>query len=137
MKTYSPKVSEIDRAWHVLDARGVVIGRLATQAAHLLMGKHKTTFVRHMDSGDHVVILNSQEIGTTGKKEDQKMYSRHSGYPGGFRQTVLSKMRQDNPTQILTHAISGMLPDNKLKASMLKRLHVVIGSENTYAKYIK
>ncbi len=136
MITYSPKAAEIKRNWHVLDASDFVIGRLATRAAHLLMGKHKTTFVRHMDSGDHVVVLNSEKIHSTGKKEDQKLYSRHSGYPGGFRQTVLSKLRQEKPSRILIHAVSGMLPDNKLKASMLKRFHVVIGSDNPYAKHV-
>lgn len=137
MKTYSPKVSEITRSWHVLDAKDFVIGRLATQVAVLLMGKHKPTFVRHIDSGDHVVVLNGEKITSTGNKELQKVYTRHSGRPGGLRQTTLEKLRQEKPEQIIIHAVSGMLPDNKLKDIMIKRLHVIIGSDNPYAKYIK
>ena len=137
MKTYSPKISEITRDWHVLDANNQILGRMATQAAVLLMGKHKVGFVRHLDSGDHVVILNGEKIMVTGKKENTKIYSRHSGYPGGLTQTTLDKLRVTNPTHILTHAVAGMLPDNKLQDRMLKRLHVVIGSENPYAKYSK
>lgn len=136
-KTYSPKISEIKRDWHLLDAQGELIGRLSTQAAILLMGKHKPTFVRHLDSGDHVVIINCEKIKSTGQKESQKVYTRHTGWPGGLRQTTLAKLRQDKPQQILTHAISGMLPDNKLKDKMLKHLHLVIGPENPYAKYFQ
>ncbi|MDO8488327.1 MAG: 50S ribosomal protein L13 [bacterium] len=134
-KTYSPKISEIKRDWHVLDADGQILGRLATQAATLLMGKHKPGFVRHLDSGDQVVILNSEKIKVTGKKEQNKVYTHHTGYQGGLRQITLEKQRKLKPEKILTHAIEGMLPANKLQARMLKRLHVVIGSENPYAKY--
>ncbi len=135
MKTYSPKMSEVKRSWHILDASGQVLGRLATQAAVFLMGKHKPGFTRHLDTGDHVVILNGEKIVVTGKKEQTKVYTRHSGYPGGLSQTTLAQMRTTKPEQILTKAVSGMLPDNKLQDRMLKRLHVVIGSENPYAKY--
>ncbi len=136
-KTYSPKIGEIKRDWHLLDAEGQLIGRLSTQAAVFLMGKHKTTFVRHLDSGDHVVIINCEKIKSTGQKESQKIYTRHTGWPGGLRQTTLAKLRQDKPQEILTHAISGMLPDNKLKDRMLKHLHLVIGQQNPYAKYFQ
>lgn len=136
-RTYSPKISEIKRGWHVLDAQSQVLGRLAGQAATLLMGKHKPNFVRHLDSGDHVVILNGEKIQVTGKKEEQKVYTRHSGYSGGLKQTTLVRQRQVYPERILTHAVAGMLPKNKLQAKMLKRLHVVIGSDNPYAKYSK
>ncbi len=135
MKTYSPKISEVKRNWHVLDANGQVLGRLATQAAVFLMGKHKPGFTRHLDTGDYVVIVNCEKIAVTGKKEETKVYTRHSGYPGGLRQTTLGKLRTEKPTQILTHAVQGMLPDNKLQDRMIKRLHVIVGSENPYAKY--
>lgn len=136
-KTYSPRVSEISRDWHVLDAAGQVLGRLATAVANLLMGKHKVGFTRHLDSGDHVVILNSEQVVVTGKKEAAKVYTRHTGYPGGLRQITLARMRTESPAQIVAKAVSGMLPKNKLHDRMLKRLHVVVGSENPYAKYIK
>lgn len=136
-KTYSPKASEVNRNWHVLDAKGQVLGRLATQVATLLMGKNKAGFVRHMDTGDHVVILNCEQIAVTGKKEQSKVYTRHSGYPGGLKQTTLDKLRAQFPHRVLEHAVAGMLPKNKLQAKMLKRLHLVVGSENPYAKYIK
>ena len=136
-QTYSPKISEIQRSWHVFNAKGQILGRLATQVASLLMGKHKSGFVRHLDSGDHVVILNSEQVAVTGKKEETKLYTRHSGYPGGLRQTTLDKLRAEKPTQILVHAVEGMLPKNKLQDRMLKRLHVVVGDVNPYAKYSK
>ncbi len=134
-RTYSPGITEIKRNWHVLDATGQVVGRLATRVATLLMGKHKPGFVRHLDSGDHVVILNSEKISVTGKKELTKVYTRHTGYPGGLKETTLAKLRSTNPGKIMIHAVSGMLPDNKLQDRMLKRLHVVVGSANPWAKY--
>lgn len=136
-KTYSPKISEIKRDWHVIDASNQILGRLATQAAVLLMGKHKPGFVRHLDSGDHVVVINSERIAVSGNKENTKIYTHHTGFSGGLRQTTLAKLRVDKPSHILTHAIEGMLPDNKLQARMIKRLHIVVGSENPYAKYSK
>ncbi len=136
-RTYSPKVSEIKRAWQVIDARGQVLGRLASQVASYLMGKHKPTFARHLDSGDHVVILNSEQVVVTGKKETTKVYTRHTGYPGGLRQVAFATLKKAKPQQIVINAVAGMLPQNKLHDRMLKRLHVVIGSDNPYAKYIK
>ena len=136
-KTYSPKVSQIKRSWHVLDAKGQVLGRLATQIAVFLMGKHKPTFARHLDSGDHVVVLNSEQIVVTGKKEGTKVYARHTGYPGGLRLTSISRLRSEHPQRIVTTAVAGMLPKNKLHDRMLKRLHAVVGDKNPYAKYQK
>jgi len=136
-QTYSPKVSEIHRSWHVVDAQDQILGRLATRVASLLMGKHKPGFVRHLDSGDHVVVTNCEKIVVTGKKEATKVYTRHSGYPGGLRQTTLNKLRVAKPTEIIVHAVAGMLPKNKLHDRMLKRLHVVVGGENPYARYSK
>lgn len=136
-RTYSPSSSDIKRGWHEIDAKGQVLGRLATQVAALLMGKHKVGFVRHLDSGDHVVVLNSEQVTVTGKKETDKVYTHHTGYPGGLRQTTLVKLRAEKPEKIVINAVSGMLPKNKLHDRMLKRLHVVVGSQNPYAKYQK
>ena len=136
-RTFSPKVSEITRNWHVLDASNQILGRLASQAAILLMGKNKPGFTRHLDTPHHMVILNGEKIMVTGNKEATKVYTRHSGYPGGLTQTTLDKLRVTQPTHILAHAVEGMLPDNKLQSKMMKRLHVVVGSDNPYAKYIK
>ena len=135
IKTYSPKISEIKRDWHLLDAQDQIIGRLATQAAVFLMGKHKPGFVRHLDCGDHVVIVNGEKIKSTGNKETQKVYTHHTGHPGGLRQITLASLRQTHPDQILTKAVFGMLPDNKLKSKMIRRLYVIVGPTNPYAKY--
>ncbi len=136
-KTHSPSMTDLKRGWHVIDARGQVIGRLATQIVVLLMGKHKTDFVRHLDWGDHVVVLNSEKIVSTGKKETQKVYTHHTGFTTGLRQASLAHIRISDPKEVLTHAVSGMLPKNKLRQLVIKRLHLVTGSENPYAKYSK
>lgn len=136
-KTHSPSITELKRGWHVIDAKGQIIGRIATQIAGLLMGKHKTDFVRHLDWGDHVVVLNSEQAVSTGNKETQKVYTRHTGFPGGLRQASLAETRKSNPSEVLTRAVMGMLPKNKLRAKAIKRLHLVTGSENPYAKYSK
>lgn len=136
-KTFSPSITDLKRNWQIIDAKDQVLGRVASQIAHLLMGKNKADFVRHLDWGEHVVVLNCDKTVTTGKKETQKVYTHHTGYPGGLRQTTLEKLRKTDPKEVLTHAVSGMLPKNKLRDSMLKRLHLVIGSENPYAKYSK
>lgn len=135
MNTFTPTPTTIKRNWHLIDASGEILGRVATRAAVFLLGKHKTDYAAHMDTGDTVVIINAEKIGTTGNKELQKSYFRHSQYPGGDRSITLEKMRQEKPEQILTHAISGMLPDNKLKKSRMSRLHIVIGSEHKYGQH--
>ena len=127
MKTYSTKASEIERQWHIIDASDKILGRLATQAAHLLMGKHKPTFCRHLDVGDFVVVINAEKVRVTGNKAKQKLYYRHSGYPGGLKSVSLEKMMQDNPTRVIEHAVNGMLPHNRLGASIRKRLKVYVG----------
>ena len=132
IKTYSPKASDIKREWHVLDASGKVLGRLATQIAGLLMGKHKPIFSRHMDTGDYVVVINAEKVSVTGNKVKQKLYYRHSGYPGGLKSTSLERMMQTHPTRVIEHAVGGMLPKNRLKAKMLKRLRVCVGDEHPY-----
>ncbi len=136
MKTFQPKAKEVVRAWHLLDAKGQVLGRLATQAAIYLMGKHKASYSTHMDSGDFVVILNAEKVEVTGKKEGQKMYQTHSGYPGGFKEKTYQQMMAVHPERILEHAVAGMLPDNRLKDERMLRLKVVVGSTNPYQKQI-
>lgn len=132
MKTYSVKASEIVRSWHVIDARDRVLGRLATEVARLLMGKHKPMFTRNMDTGDFVVVINAAKISVTGNKMEQKLYYRHSGYPGGFKSIKLGKMLDTRPTRVIEHAVKGMLPKNRLGNSMLKKLRVYAGESHPH-----
>lgn len=135
MNTFTPTPTTIKRNWHLIDAKGEILGRVATKAAVWLLGKHKTDYAAHMDTGDTVVIINAEQVVTTGKKELQKSYFRHSQHPGGDRSITLEKLRQEKPELILTHAVSGMLPDNKLKQSRMSRLHVIIGSVHPYGQH--
>jgi len=132
MKTYSTKPSDIKRQWHVIDASGEILGRLATRVAGLLMGKHKPIFTRNLDTGDFVVIINADKVRVTGNKAKQKLYYRHSGYPGGLKSTSLEKMMQTNPAWVIEHAVKGMLPHNKLGAVMMKKLKVYIGDTHPH-----
>ena len=132
MKTYSTKASDIKREWHVIDASNEVLGRLATRIANLLMGKHKPLFCRNLDVGDFVVVLNADKIRVTGNKIKQKMYYRHSGYPGGLKSVSLEKMMQTHPTRVIENAVKGMLPRNKLNARMMKRLKVYAGDNHPH-----
>jgi len=132
MKTYSAKPSDIEREWHVIDASGKILGKLATQAANLLMGKHKPMFTRHMDTGDYVVVINAEKFRVTGDKLRQKLYYRHSGYPGGLKSVSLEKMMQTHPTRVIEHAVKGMLPHNRLGASMMKKLRVYAGEAHPH-----
>lgn len=136
MNTFTPTPSTITRKWHLIDAEGKILGRVASDAAKLLLGKHKADYSTHMDTGDTVVIVNAEKIKTTGNKELQKSYFRHSQYPGGDRSITLEKLRQEKPLLILTHAVSGMLPDNKLKKGRMARLHLVIGTEHKYGQHL-
>lgn len=136
MKTFQPKAKEVTREWHLLDAKDAILGRLATQAAIFLMGKHKATYSTHMDSGDFVVILNAEKVEVTGTKEKNKMYRTHSGYPGGFKEKTYQQMMAVHPERILEHAVSGMIPDNKLKSERMLRLKVVVGDKNPYEKQV-
>lgn len=137
MKTYSPSIKDIKREWHLFDAKGEILGRLATRIAQLLMGKKKLYFVRNLDCGDYVVVINASEVAVTGKKEKRKLYIRHSGYPGGLKVTPLEKMRAEHPERIIIHAVSGMLPQNKLRDRMLKRLFVFAAEEHPYKDKFK
>ena len=132
MKTYSTKASEIKRQWHVIDASDKILGRLATEAARLLMGKHKPIFCRHLDTGDFVVVINAGKVRVTGNKARQKLYYRHSGYPGGLKAISLEKMMQTHPTRVIEHAVKGMLPHTRLGASMMKKLRVYVGDTHPY-----
>ena len=127
MKTFSTRPSDIKRARHVIDASDQVLGRLATQVARLLMGKHKPIFTRNLDTGDFVTVINADKVRVTGNKPKQKLYYRHSGYPGGLKTVSLEKMMQTNPAWVIEHAVKGMLPHNRLGASMMKKLKVYAG----------
>ena len=132
MKTYNVKAGEITREWHVIDADGKVMGQIAVMAAHLLMGKHKPIFCRHLDTGDGVIIVNAAKMTFTGKKGTDKFYYRHSGYPGGFRKDSLNEMMQKKPTFALERAVRGMLPRNRLGTAMHKKLRVYAGAEHPH-----
>jgi len=117
MRTYSPKAGEITRTWHVVDATDVVLGRLASQIAILLRGKHKPTFAPHMDGGDFVIVINAEKVALTGSKREQKIAYRHSGYPGGLTATTYAELLESNPRKAVEKAVKGMLPHNKLRSS--------------------
>ena len=133
MRTYSPKASELSHEWLVIDATDVVLGRLASQAATLLRGKHKPTFANHMDNGDFVIIINAEKVALTGSKLTQKMAYRHSGYPGGLTATSYAELLEKNPVRAIEKAIRGMLPKNSLGEQQLKKLKVYVGSEHPHA----
>ena len=132
MKTYSTKRADIERKWHLIDASGKTLGRLATRIASFLMGKHKPIFSPHLDTGDFVVVINADKVRITGNKAKQKLYYRHSGYPGGLKSISLEKMMQTNPTRVIEHAVNGMLPHTRLGASMKKRLKVYAGETHPH-----
>jgi len=133
MKTYSPKAKEITRDWHVIDAAGVPLGRLASQVAQLLRGKHKPTFAPHLDTGDHVIVVNAEQVVLTGAKLDQKMYYRHSGYPGGLKSRTLEEMLERRPEEVIRLAVKGMLPKNRLARKQITKLKVYAGPEHPHA----
>jgi len=128
----STKASEIKRHWHLIDVNGKVLGRESTQIANLLMGKSKPYFVRNLDCGDFVVVINSKKIKVTGNKEENKVYYRHSGYPGGFKKETLKDLRDRKPNDIIMHSVKGMLPQNKLRDKMLTRLRIFEGENHDY-----
>ena len=133
MRTYSPKAGDVTREWHVIDATDVVLGRLATQAATLLRGKHKPTFAPHVDGGDFVIIINADKVALTGSKREQKMDYRHSGYPGGLRATSYVDLLQTDPRRAVEKAVKGMLPHNKLGRHIGGKLKVYAGSDHPHA----
>jgi large subunit ribosomal protein L13 len=132
MKTYSQKASEVTREWYVVDANGHHVGRLATQIATLLRGKHKPTFSPNIDGGDFVVVVNAEKILLKGKKQDQKMYYRHSNYPGGFKAVPYRRMLATHPERILRFAVKGMLPKTRLGRQQLTKLRIYAGSTHPH-----
>jgi large subunit ribosomal protein L13 len=132
MKTQFPTESEIVRQWHVVDADGQVLGRVASKAAMILMGKHKPTYTTFLDTGDHVIIINAEKIRLTGRKDAQKVYRRHSGYPGGLSEVGAAKVRATRPTRMLEQAIAGMLPKTKLGKQMYRKLKVYAGDKHPH-----
>ena len=132
MRTYTTKAADIERKWHLIDASGKTLGRMATQIASLLMGKHKPIFSPNQDTGDYVVVINAAGVRVTGNKAEQKIYYRHSGYPGGLKSITLGKMMQTNPTRVIEHAVKGMLPHTRLGAVMMKKLRVYAGEAHPH-----
>jgi large subunit ribosomal protein L13 len=136
MKTFSTKASDIKREWHLIDASGKVLGGIATEAATLLMGKRKAIFCRNLDVGDNVVVINAAKIKVTGNKLKDKIYYRHSNYPGGLSEVSLDEQLRRDPRKAVEHAVKGMLPHNRLEARMMTRLKVFAGEEHPHAGQI-
>lgn len=132
MKTYSPKASEIERQWYIVDAEGQTLGRMATQIATILRGKHKPTFTNHMDMGDYVIVINAEKVKVSGDKEESKFYYRHSGYPGGMRQTAYRDLIKKHPTRPVERAVRKMLPKNPLGEATFKKLKVYAGPDHPH-----
>ena len=132
MKTYSAKPQEVEREWFVVDAQGQTLGRLATRIATVLRGKHKPLYTPHVDCGDYVIVVNAQEVNVTGQKLDQKIYYRHSGYPGGLREVTLRRRLQTHPERVIEAAVRGMLPKNRLGRKMFKKLKVYAGPDHPH-----
>ena len=133
MRTFSTKPSDVQRAWHVVDADGLVLGRLATEVARVLRGKHKPTFSRHIDTGDHVVVVNADKIVMTADKASKKLAYRHSGYPGGLTSTSYSELLKTRPADVVRDAVKGMLPRGPLGRAQLKKLKVYTGPAHPHA----
>jgi large subunit ribosomal protein L13 len=131
-KTYSPRESEIDRRWFVVDAAGQRLGTLSSRIAVVLEGKHKPTYATHLDSGDHVIVLNAAMVDVGRNKQESKVYSRHSGYPGGLRQETLGSLLARRPEEVIRRAVKGMLPRNKLGAQQLRKLKIYAGAEHPH-----
>lgn len=133
MRTYSPKPGDVTKNWYVIDATDVVLGRLASQAASLLRGKHKATFAPHVDSGDFVIVINAEKVALTGAKLTDKMVYRHSGFPGGLSAVPIGELLEKNPRRVIENAVKGMLPKTKLGAAQLTKLKVYAGPEHPHA----
>lgn len=136
MTTYNAKPSNIESSWHLIDATERPLGRLAVEIAHILQGKHKATYTPHMLTGDFVVVVNASKVGITGRKLSQKIYYRHSGYPGGLKTNVLAQMLTKHPDRVIKKAVKGMLPKNTLARHMLKRLKVYPAADHPHSAQI-
>nr|WP_174556068.1 50S ribosomal protein L13 [Aggregatilinea lenta] len=132
IKTYTPTPDDIQREWYVVDAKDKTLGRLATEVARILRGKHKPIFAPHMDTGDFVIIINCEKIRVTGDKLDSKLYYRHSGYPGGIKSVTLRQQLNKFPDRVLQEAVRGMLPKNKLGRAMIKKLKIYAGDKHPH-----
>ena len=133
MRTYSPKPSDIERKWYVIDATDIVLGRLASQVAVLLRGKHKPTYAPHMDMGDYVIVVNAEKIALTGSKREDKMAYHHSGFPGGLRAVNYAELLETHPERAIEKAVKGMLPKNRLARQQIQKLKVYAGPEHPHA----
>ena len=132
MKTYMPKPKDVQRSWYVVDAQGAVLGRLASEIASILRGKHKPTYAPHVDVGDHVVVVNAAKVRLTGEKEGKKVYYRHSQYPGGLREIPYQQMAERRPERLVEQAVRGMLPKTRLGRQMLRKLSVYPGPDHPH-----
>ncbi|MBT4511600.1 MAG: 50S ribosomal protein L13 [Chloroflexi bacterium] len=137
MKTYSTKGSDIKREWHVIDASGQILGRMSTEIAQLLKGKHKPIYARNLDTGDFVIVINAGKVRVTGNKARQKIYYRHSGYPGGLKEVTFERMIETHPVRVVEHAVRGMLPKNVLGRAMFRKLKVYEGPTHPHQAQIK
>lgn len=132
MKTYSAKLNEIDRQWYIVDAKGKTLGRMASEIARILRGKHKPIYTPHLDTGDFVIVINAREVKLTGNKIDKKIYYHHSGYVGGLKSTPYRNLMEKRPEFVIQKAVKGMLPHNRLGRAMLKKLKVYAGPEHPH-----
>jgi large subunit ribosomal protein L13 len=132
MKSYIAKPYEVERKWYIVDAEGKTLGRLASEVAKILRGKHKPIYTPHVDTGDHVIVINAEKVVLTGRKLDQKMYRHHSGYPGGLKEIPYRKFLAENPEKAVTLAVRGMLPKNRLGRKMIRKLKVYRGAEHKH-----
>lgn len=133
MRTYSPRPTDIDRAWYVVDARGEILGRMASRIAHVLRGKHKPTYAPHMDMGDYVIVINAGDVQLTGSKGTQSLAYRHSGFPGGLKSVPFARLLAEKPERLIERSVKGMLPKNSLGRQMAGKLKVYAGSEHPHA----
>ncbi|MCH8109529.1 MAG: 50S ribosomal protein L13 [Chloroflexi bacterium] len=136
-KPYQTRASELNPAWHVIDADGKTLGRLSSEIAVLLQGKHKPIYVPYLNTGDYVIVINAEKIRVTGKKLEQKMYYRHSGYHGGLKEETLTQVLKKKPTRVLQHSIKGMLPKNAMGRRMLSRLKLYVGDKHPHEAQVK
>ena len=132
MKSFIAKPAEVERKWYVVDADGKTLGRLASEVASVLRGKNKPTYTPHVDCGDYVIVINAEKVAVTGKKRNEKIYKKHTGYPGGLREITFDKLQQKKPEEIIRHAVKGMLPDGALGRQMFKKLKVYAGAEHPH-----
>jgi len=137
MKTYSTKSSDLKPRWHVIDASGKTLGKVASEVATLLMGKHKPIYAPHLNTGDFVIVINASRVRVTGKKAQEKVYYRHSGYPGGLKSTTFATMMETHPNRVIEYAVKGMLPKNRLGRDMLRRLKVYPGESHPHQAQVE